>query len=92
MGKIACAPSLAIAGLERYGQQELADEIGLRFLSSIEAVYAAEGKLVEKYDVSGGSVGGGGEYPLQDGFGWSNAVALLLLDRHRATEEAAAAQ
>ena len=83
---------VAIAGLERYGQQELADEIGLRFLSSIEAVYAAEGKLVEKYDVSGGSVGGGGEYPLQDGFGWSNAVALLLLDRHRATEEAAAAQ
>lgn len=82
---------VAIAGLERYGQQELADEIGARFLSSVEAVYAAEGKLVEKYDVSGGSLGGGGEYPLQDGFGWSNAVTLLLLDRQRAAEAAPAA-
>lgn len=24
---------------------------------------------------------GGGEYPLQDGFGWSNGVTLALLDR-----------
>jgi len=82
---------VAVAGLERYGQQELADEIGSRFLSSVESVYAAEGKLVEKYDVSGGSLGGGGEYPLQDGFGWSNAVTLLLLDRQRAAEAAPAA-
>lgn len=82
---------VAIAGLERYGHQELADEIGARFLSSVETVYAAEGKLVEKYDVSGATGGGGGEYPLQDGFGWSNAVTLLLLDRHGASEEEAPA-
>jgi alpha,alpha-trehalase len=24
--------------------------------------------------------GGGGEYPLQDGFGWTNGVTLKLLD------------
>ena len=24
--------------------------------------------------------GGGGEYPLQDGFGWTNGVTLALLD------------
>lgn len=82
---------VAIAGLERYGQDELAGEIGERFLASIEAVYAADGKLVEKYDVGAGSgsLGGGGEYPLQDGFGWSNALALLLLDRHRSAESGA---
>ena len=40
-----------------------------------------EQKLVEKYDVSTtGTGGGGGEYPLQDGFGWSNGVTLMMLD------------
>jgi alpha,alpha-trehalase len=29
-------------------------------------------------DGSGGA-GGGGEYPLQDGFGWSNGVALRMM-------------
>ncbi|HTV19513.1 MAG TPA: alpha,alpha-trehalase TreA [Polyangiaceae bacterium] len=74
---------VAIRGLERYGEDELAREIGTRFLASVEDVYAREGKLVEKYDVEGGAGGGGGgEYPLQDGFGWSNAVTLKLLDRY----------
>ncbi len=36
---------------------------------------------VEKYDVSTtGTGGGGGEYPLQDGFGWTNGVTLKMLD------------
>jgi alpha,alpha-trehalase len=74
---------IAVAGLERYDEQALAREVGTRFLSSVEAVYAAEGKLVEKYDVDAGATGGGGgEYPLQDGFGWTNGVTLMLLDRY----------
>jgi alpha,alpha-trehalase len=78
---------IAVAGLERYGAKALAREVGTRFLSSVEAVYAAEGKLVEKYDVEAGATGGGGgEYPLQDGFGWTNAVTLLLLDRYASSE------
>jgi alpha,alpha-trehalase len=73
---------IAVAGLRRYEQHELAQEIGTRFLGRIEALYAAEGKLVEKYDVQADEVrgGGGGEYPLQDGFGWTNAVTLKLLE------------
>ena len=36
---------------------------------------------MEKYDVSStGTGGGGGEYPLQDGFGWTNGVTLKMLD------------
>ncbi|MNP57522.1 Periplasmic trehalase precursor [compost metagenome] len=27
-----------------------------------------------------GTGGGGGEYPLQDGFGWTNGVTLKMLD------------
>jgi alpha,alpha-trehalase len=37
--------------------------------------------MIEKYDVVNESgVGGGGEYPLQDGFGWTNGVAAALID------------
>ncbi|KGX46181.1 trehalase family protein [Burkholderia pseudomallei MSHR2138] len=48
----------------------------------MKGVYAAQGKLVEKYIVEGVGTGGGGggEYPLQDGFGWTNGVTLKLLD------------
>jgi alpha,alpha-trehalase len=76
---------VAFAGLERYGEDAFAREIGSRFLTTVQAVYAAEGKLVEKYDVETPGGGGGGEYPTQDGFGWSNAVTLLFLDRFGST-------
>ena len=47
---------------------------------SVNRVYAQSGKLVEKYDVmTTGRVGGGGEYPLQDGFGWTNGVMRKLM-------------
>jgi alpha,alpha-trehalase len=81
---------IAVAGLERYGETALAREIGTRFLASVEELYAAEGKLVEKYDVEAGGTAGGGEYPNQDGFGWTNAVTLLFLDRYAASRPDAA--
>jgi len=73
---------IAVAGLRRYAQHDLAREIGTRFLGRIEALFATEAKLVEKYDVQSAAVrgGGGGEYPLQDGFGWTNGVTLELLE------------
>lgn len=71
----------AIKGLRRYEYDSLADEIKRRWLQVNETVFAAEGKMIEKYDVVNQSgVGGGGEYPLQDGFGWTNGVAAALLD------------
>ncbi|MFI8718948.1 alpha,alpha-trehalase TreA [Stenotrophomonas sp. NPDC077464] len=73
---------VAVDGLQRYQQDALARRIGVRFLRTVQTVYDREGKLVEKYVVDGSAGGGdGGEYPLQDGFGWSNGVALALLDR-----------
>ncbi len=36
--------------------------------------------MVEKYNVMDLNLqGGGGEYPVQDGFGWTNGVLLRLL-------------
>ena len=71
---------IADQAARRYGRPGLAQAIDARFLASVEAVYANEHKLVEKYVVDGtGGSGGGGEYPLQDGFGWSNGVALRMM-------------
>ena len=46
--------------------------------------YRATGKMTEKYDVVDlQRRAGGGEYPTQDGFGWSNGVALALAAQTR---------
>ena len=75
---------VAIQGLRNYGYNELADQIKHRWVSTCLNVYKKHHKLVEKYDVVGADgkeigIGGGGEYPLQDGFGWTNGVLLALL-------------
>lgn len=75
---------LAVIGLRRYGEAGLARTIATRWIRTNVAYYASTGKLVEKYDIGKNAAqaeAGGGEYPLQDGFGWTNGVlrALLLL-------------
>lgn len=70
---------LAIKGLENYGHHDLAAEIAKRWLANNERVYKNTLKMVEKYNVYDISLeAGGGEYPVQDGFGWSNGVYLKL--------------
>lgn len=71
---------VAIEGLRRYGHDELANEIARRWTGLNERVYTATGKFVEKYNVeSSEGLGGGGEYVLQDGFGWTNGVYEALV-------------
>ena len=71
---------IAIAGLRGYGQTPLAATIACRWMANVNDVYRQSGKLVEKYDVvTVGRSGGGGEYPLQDGFGWTNGVMQRLI-------------
>jgi alpha,alpha-trehalase len=54
-------------------------------------VFAATGKMTEKYDVVDSTrAAGGGEYPTQDGFGWTNGVALGLAAQERAAATPAA--
>jgi alpha,alpha-trehalase len=38
--------------------------------------------MIEKYDVEERSAGGGGEYAVQDGFGWTNGVTAALMSRY----------
>lgn len=75
---------IGIMGLRRYGCDALADDIAHRWLETVASVYVSEYKLVEKYRLQrrhagGAEGGGGGEYPLQDGFGWTNGVVSALL-------------
>ncbi|MFT3932514.1 MAG: alpha,alpha-trehalase TreA [Chitinophagaceae bacterium] len=64
-------------GLKNYGHQMLANEIKNRWMKANERVYTRTGKMMEKYDVTDtASAAGGGEYPNQDGFGWTNGVYL----------------
>lgn len=71
---------MAIDGLRRYGHADLAREITRRWVALNTKVYNKTGKMVEKYNVEDtGLLAGGGEYELQDGFGWTNGVLLRLL-------------
>lgn len=72
---------VTIQGLRKYDFHELANETKRRWIKINIDAYRRQGKLVEKYNVvdPGSGAGGGGEYPLQDGFGWTNGVLLALL-------------
>ena len=71
---------LGVSGLRRYSLSPLAETIACRWMLNVNRVYGENGKLVEKYDViATDRLGGGGEYPLQDGFGWTNGVMRKLM-------------
>ncbi len=70
---------IAVSGLRRYHEDALASDIATRWIATVCRSYSETGKLLEKYDVEEIRPGGGGEYPLQDGFGWTNGVTRALL-------------
>jgi alpha,alpha-trehalase len=71
---------MAIEGLSDYGETALAETLAERWMGEVITAYRATGKLVEKYNVEDTSLAaGGGEYPTQDGFGWTNGVLRKLL-------------
>jgi alpha,alpha-trehalase len=71
---------IAIRGLRNYGYDDLANTIQQRWIKTNLKVFGDQHRLVEKYNViNSGEPGGGGEYPLQDGFGWTNGVLSALL-------------
>jgi alpha,alpha-trehalase len=70
---------LAIEGVRRYGRADLAAAARERWLTLNRRTYRSTGRMTEKYDVVDlNRRAGGGEYPTQDGFGWTNGVALAL--------------
>ena len=75
---------LGIQGVARYGRADVATDARTRWLALNRRTYRATGKMTEKYDVTDlERRAGGGEYPTQDGFGWTNGVALGLSAQER---------
>lgn len=67
-------------GLMNYGYAETARVGRNRWMALNDKVFKATGKMMEKYNVVDAALtAGGGEYPNQDGFGWTNGVYLALL-------------
>ena len=73
---------IAVDGLRKHGEAALARDIAQRWVNANARVFRETGKLVEKYDLRATRGGGGGEYPLQDGFGWTNGVLRQLLAQY----------
>ncbi len=73
---------IAYKGLKQapYHHTTLADQIKQHWMQNNEKVFAETGKMMEKYNVADmHTKAGGGEYPNQDGFGWTNGVYLKFL-------------
>ncbi|PJJ74776.1 alpha,alpha-trehalase [Thermoflavifilum aggregans] len=75
---------ITIQGLRNYHYDSLARRIALRWIELNRRVFDNTGKLMEKYDVMDiRRKAGGGEYPTQDGFGWTNGVLLKLMNEYQ---------
>lgn len=70
---------LGFLSMKNYGFHDVAEKIKNNWCSNVERVYSNTGKLMEKYNaLDTETIAGGGEYPNQDGFGWTNGVYLKL--------------
>jgi len=84
---------LGAQAVRAYGREDIANDARNRWLALNRRTYRVTGKMTEKYDVSDLSKrAGGGEYPTQDGFGWTNGVAQAMAAQERARQVAAPAR
>ncbi|KAJ2945786.1 hypothetical protein O0L34_g4692 [Tuta absoluta] len=78
--------SILIGGLEASGHAEakkLALEQAHTWIRANYIGFTKWQRMFEKYSaVQAGHQGGGGEYGVQDGFGWTNGIALELLQKY----------
>lgn len=66
---------LAVKGLNNYGITQLSTHIMQNWVNMVEQNFAVNKCLLEKYNVCTPAVlAGGGEYQVQQGFGWTNGV------------------
>jgi alpha,alpha-trehalase len=70
---------ISVMGLSRYDGIDTALQLAVSWLSLNESVFRQTGKMMEKYNVIDcDKEVGGGEYAVQDGFGWTNGVYIGL--------------
>ncbi len=65
----------AVQGLRQYDHHTLAETIMRRWQNVVASYYHKHGKIMEKYNVCQlDNIAHGGEYNVQEGFGWTNGV------------------
>ena len=69
---------IVVKGLVNYGYHEDAKRIALKWLHTVNDVFAVEKKVFEKYNVVDGGRSVPDRYPDQPGFGWTNAIVLAF--------------
>lgn len=73
---------VSIQGLKQYGFDDLASKISTKWIATVTQFFNATGKLMEKYNVVAvDDIAQGGEYDVQEGFGWTNGVTQALLNQ-----------
>lgn len=74
----------AVIGLRNYGFDKLAETIAKRFVNTVNEKFKETGKIREKYDVVNPKANArGGEYIVQDGFGWTNGVVANFIKMYK---------
>jgi alpha,alpha-trehalase len=68
-------------GLQRYGYQEQAGRVALKWLRLVASGFEETGLLLERYNVVDPDGATPGRYRPQPGFGWTNGVFAALLTR-----------
>lgn len=73
---------LVYQGFRNYGFDAESRTGAERWVADNIEIYGRTGRLFEKYDVERvDALASGGEYDVQDGFGWTNGVLLTLMDQ-----------
>eukprot|EP00794_Sanderia_malayensis_P007437 gene7437-8259_t len=69
--------------LRRSGHKDLAFQLAKNWIDTNYFGWKKTGHMPEKFDATvKGGIGGGGEYKVQLGFGWTNGVVLDFLNRY----------
>ena len=69
----------AVIGLRNYGHVADGNNIMQRWLKTVDAHFSKTGNIMEKYNVQSlDNLAHGGEYEVQQGFGWTNGVTLAF--------------
>eukprot|EP00092_Neocalanus_flemingeri_P028461 GFUD01030905.1.p1 GENE.GFUD01030905.1~~GFUD01030905.1.p1 ORF type:complete len:578 (+),score=170.64 GFUD01030905.1:384-2117(+) len=73
----------ALENTQTTSGRQLAKEVAGKYLRNVYKSFANTGAIFEKYNCEEeGKPGGGGEYDVQEGFGWTNGVTLSLLAKY----------
>ncbi|XP_069362655.1 trehalase-like isoform X1 [Maniola hyperantus] len=84
---------MVVMGLDNTRNEQamrLASEMATKWVRSNFEVWKQKKAMLEKYDATiFGGFGGGGEYVVQKGFGWTNGVVMALLNLYGDTLYAA---